>query len=540
MKALALLRLVAFAYLQTCFADGQYRSRPDLSPPRLNITIPATSSASPGYIFVAPYSANRELKQDDHPEQPAAYIFRDNGDLIWSSVGYLSGFVANFHVSRYRGQNVLVAFEGRLDLLHGHGYGHATLLNEHYETIKTVTGGNHKILDLHEFSIVDEKTALVEIYDQIPLDLSPYGGNETQTWIVDAIVQELDLESGDVLFEWHSLDYVSPHESVLKLGQRPLEGTTSFEAWDYFHINSVDKNSSSNTYLISGRHVSALYKLDGETGNILWQLGGKSSNFTFENEELEFAFQHDARFHGTSPDGTIEYISLFDNGAGSNGHQGGDKNKIRNFSTGKLLALNTTDWTASLVREVVHPDRVLAASQGNTQILPNNNIFVNWGQAGSVTEFDAKGEVVWNAYLDSGDLGKGVQSYRGFRAEWTGRPREVPAIIAVESEDDEVKVFVSWNGDTETNVWRFFGVGGGRRELLGEKERKGFETSLVIEKEEVWGNGKVEVFAEAVDKRGRVLSRTEVAGLRKAVGAHGFPETGFRQDQGFLGIVEEL
>jgi hypothetical protein len=191
MRFASIYLLAALPHLQRSLADFQYRSRPDLSPPNLNITIPTTSEVDTGYLFVATYSANRDFKQDasDRPIQPGAYIFRDDGDLVWSSVGYLSGFVANFNFGRWRGQDILYAFQGTIDLLHGHGFGHATILNQHYKQIEVVTGGNHKILDLHEFTIVDERTALVEIYDQVPLDLSPYGGNETQKWIVDALVQ---------------------------------------------------------------------------------------------------------------------------------------------------------------------------------------------------------------------------------------------------------------------------------------------------------------------------------------------------------------
>lgn len=191
MRFQLLCLLAITSHIQLSLADWQYRSRPDLSPPKLNITIPATHEVASGYIFVAPYSANRDYKQDgsDRPEQAGAYIFRDDGDLIWSSVGYLAGFVANFQVVNLKGTDALLAFEGTIDLLHGHGYGHATILGQDYGRLLNVQGGGHRILDLHEFALVDEKTALVEIYDPTPTDLTPYGGNDTQKWIVDAVVQ---------------------------------------------------------------------------------------------------------------------------------------------------------------------------------------------------------------------------------------------------------------------------------------------------------------------------------------------------------------
>lgn len=179
-------------------ADWQYRSRPDLSPPKLNITVPATPSVAPGYIFVAPYSANIEYKQDgsDKPEQAGAYIFDNSGDLIWSSVGYLAGFVGNFQVTKFKGQDALVAFEGTIDLLHGHGFGHASILGQGYEWLGNVRGGNHRVLDLHEFKVVEGRTALVEIYEPVPHNLDEFGGNKTQKWIVDAVVQGNRLRHG--------------------------------------------------------------------------------------------------------------------------------------------------------------------------------------------------------------------------------------------------------------------------------------------------------------------------------------------------------
>lgn len=186
-----IINLVAPALLfsGSCLADGQYKSRPDLSPPRLNITLPATSGVDKGFIFTTPYGSSLLPLANSAPEQQAAYIFTDTGDLVWSSLGYISGFVANFQIGKYKNQDIIYAFQGTIDLLHGHGFGHPTILNNKYELVGDVRGGNHKVLDLHEFTIVDGKTALVEIYQQTVTDLSPFGANETQNWIVDGVIQ---------------------------------------------------------------------------------------------------------------------------------------------------------------------------------------------------------------------------------------------------------------------------------------------------------------------------------------------------------------
>jgi hypothetical protein len=164
-------------------ADWQFRSRTDLSPPRLNITVPADRSrVEQGYIFIAPYGGFGDGVRG--PEQPGAYIFRDDGELVWSGVGYFGGWVANFAVEEWQGKLVLRAFQGLLDASHGRMYGDHVILNNHYEVFKTVRVGSHRLVSAHEFSIVGGKTVLVETPVAKPVDLTPYGGTTGQTWIV--------------------------------------------------------------------------------------------------------------------------------------------------------------------------------------------------------------------------------------------------------------------------------------------------------------------------------------------------------------------
>ncbi|KAK1767869.1 ASST-domain-containing protein [Phialemonium atrogriseum] len=511
-------------------ADWQYRSRPDLSPPRLNITVPAGDGIAPGYIFVGPYPG-----VGGGPEQPAAYIFRNDGDLVWSGLGYLAGWAANIQVAEYQGRPVLQAFQGSVDVSHGHGFGSAVLLDQHYRQIEVVRSPTNKLLDLHEFRIVDGKTALVEIYQPIPYDLRPYGGADGQQWIVDGIIQEIDIETGELIFERHTLDIVEPADSL-----HPLTGFNSTDAWDYFHINSVDKDDEGN-YLISGRHTSAIYKLDGRTGSVIWQLGGARSSFTFDppttTTKRPFGLQHDARFLSRSPDGNIETISLFDNGDGVGGSP----------SAARVYRLDHAARAAAEVRAYPAPDGLWAASQGNAQVLPlpgggagNGNVFVNWGSAGAVTEFAPGGEVLFHAYLDSGPGGRTAQSYRGFRFEWEGRSGETPAVVAVrDPKTGEAAIYVSWNGDTVTKSWRFYvrgaaaGSKGSKTSSLGRVPRTSFETVLRVSPSEIDRVGKgARVFAEAIDHHGVVLSRSEPVVIKEAIEplrGSGFRDRGTQQ-----------
>lgn len=181
----AVVSLGAFAA-----ADWQFVSRPDLAPPRLNITIPATSDVEKGYLFVAPFAGYVDTPDEQHgPRQAAPYIFTDTGDLVWSGYGIYSIWATNFQAARWNGQDVLFSFEGDHNPFYGRGHGHATILDQNYETIRELRAGNHKIMDKHEFHIIDEETALIQIYQPVPRDLTEYGAAPGQQWIVNAIFQ---------------------------------------------------------------------------------------------------------------------------------------------------------------------------------------------------------------------------------------------------------------------------------------------------------------------------------------------------------------
>lgn len=175
-----------------------YISRPDLSPPTLNITIPYATT-SPSYLFVSPYNGHPDALSYK-PTQPGNYILRQDGDLVFSGFSYWSPWNANFQVGRWKGQDVLFAFEGLHDGPHGHGLGHHTFLNNRYEVIRELRAGGHYLSDKHEFIInEDERTALIQIWQPAQRDLTKYGGDKNHTWVVDAIFQGKPLSPSKVL-----------------------------------------------------------------------------------------------------------------------------------------------------------------------------------------------------------------------------------------------------------------------------------------------------------------------------------------------------
>jgi len=194
-------------------------------------------------------------------------------------------------------------------------------------------------------------------------------------------------------------------------------------------------------------------------------------------------------------------------------------------SSGRIIKLDLNTKTATQVRRFLAPDGLAVGSQGNVQVLPNGNVFINWGVEGAVSEYaggaQESSEVskpIFHAYLDSQ---KGVQSYRGFRHAWSGAtPREKPSVVALRDQKaGKMGVYVSWNGDTDTWYWEFHvryeeGDGKFAEKELGEVRRRSFETSLEVSFDEVkeYGEG-FKVFAVALNRRGVEIERSEVVSV---------------------------
>src|SRR5918993_332934 len=422
-----------------------FRSRPELRPPAVEVTKRAHDTA-PGYVFVAP--------ENGGPAQGGSLIVDDSGQVVWfRPLPDAFGRAMNFEVQSYRGGPVLTWIESP-----GQYVSEFVIFDDSYREIARFGAGNGYDGDHHEFLISPQDTALIAIYSAVLWDLSSFGGLELgMAW--QGVIQELDIETGEVLFEWQSLQHVGLEETYATLLQDGRPGL------DYFHLNSIDVDHDNNL-LVSARETSAVYKIDRKSGEIIWRLGGKKSDFEM-GEGAQFAFQHDAR---RLPDGNI---SIFDNG--TTVFKNGFPEAVEE-SRGIVLELDEQKMRASLVGEYTHPDKQYADAAGNVQVLPNGGVFVGWGRALAISEFSHEGELLFDASL----LRKN-KSYRAFRFLWSGQPLDRPACVAKRASEEELRVYVSWNGATEVESWEVLtGPRVERLKSLGSVPRDGFETTMVV------------------------------------------------------------
>ncbi|HKH37604.1 MAG TPA: arylsulfotransferase family protein [Rubrobacter sp.] len=444
-----------------------FLSRPDLRPPAIEVRTQSHGTA-PGYVFVAP----KKEPGASGPSEDAPLILDDRGQPVWFHPvqGDEEKDAFNFEVQKYKGETVLTWWEGHHT---GYGQGEYVICDHSYREIIRVKAGNGYEGDHHEFLITPEDTALITIYSKVPMDLSGIGG-PVDGVVLDGIVQELDIETGEVLFEWHSLEHVALEESYWE----PKEDQQ--ESFDYFHINSIDVYDDDHL-LISGRRTSTVYKVDRKTGEVVWRLGGMKSNFDM-GPGTRTDYQHDARH----PDGIV---TIFDNGNLNKDVQ----------SRGIVLKLDEDAMSATLITEYTHPDKIFSDTQGNVQVLPNGNVFMGWGSEPYFSEFSRDGKLLFDASFPPG-----LESYRAFRFPWKGQPQDAPAVVAESGPEDKVTLYVSWNGATEVDTWQVLaGAGPDWLVPVGSAPRKGFETALMLQ------TGEPYIAVEAKDSSGQVLGTSK-------------------------------
>ena len=458
-----------------------YVSAPTLTPSTVRITTPAQPGASPGDLFLAPYQGKGS---------PGPLISEQDGALVWFHPLPAGESSTNFRVQSYDGQPVLTWWQGRI-LEVGFGQGEDVIENTSYQPVAYVRAGNGYHADLHEIRLTPEGTAWIDAFDPIRMNLSSMHGS-SDAIVNDSVVQEIDVKTGLVMWEWHALGHIALSESHNPM---PSSGNSP---WDYVHINSISPGPASQTeaagadqpgnVLLSSRNTWTLYDVNMRTGAFQWRLGDRSSSFKL-GPGTRFYWQHDAEWQ---PGGLI---SVFDNGS--------DPPKEKQ-SRGLLLDPNTTTHTVTLLKQFTNPTKtLLASSQGNLlNLSPGDNTAGNWmmgyGGLPNFTEHGPSGGVL----LD-GTLGKNVQDFRTYLAPWSGHPASTPSLAVQSAAGGKLTVAASWNGATEVASWQVL-AGSSATSLapVATVPRSGFQTSVPLALAPAY------VAVQALDAAGAAIGRS--------------------------------
>ena len=425
-----------------------FQSQPQLHPPTVSVTL-RSQSESPGDVFTAPVAGYGQW---------GPMIFERDGALVWFKALAPGEAAMDLQVQRYEGQPVLVWWQGRIVSQLGVGFGVDEIYDASYRPVATVGAGNGYEADLHEIQLTPSGAAFITAYSLVRANLTSVGGSADGT-LQDAIVQEVDVKTGLVMWEWHAYGHVALTDSY---NEQPTSAATP---WDFFHANSISLDPSGDeNLLISSRNTWAGYEIDKHTGQILWRLGGKRTSFRM-GPGTGTAWQHDIRWQ---PDGTI---SIFDDG---------DFPKVHSQSRAIRERIDWRTRTVSLVSRYVRSPALLTGSQGNDQTLAagagGGDSFVGWGEQPYFTEFGPDGQALFEAHLPFED-----QSYRAYTYPWTGTPTSPPALAISPASGEAATVYASWNGATGVSSWRVLaGPSPAQLSPIANAPRSGFETAIGV------------------------------------------------------------
>ncbi len=425
----------------TASPTGDYVSRPDIDAPVLTTT--TTGEETSGLLLTTP-------NPDNDQSISRGGIYDQNGELVWWSEPRDGGAHFDMEPITYEGEDALLLWEGRFA---GGPEGEPpryVILDESYQELASFAMQGYPT-DGHDIEISADGThAMMMSYVPVPYDLSPWGGPADAS-VIDVVIQEQEIATGEVTFEWRALDHITPDETYDRMDVPPQMGG----AYDILHMNSLEYDADGNL-LFSARSTDAVYKVDHDTGEILWRLGGKNNDFAFADAADMPSGQHDVR---RLADGRL---SLFDNGLRSE----------ERVSRGAFYELDEENLTAELVGEMNADDPIFAVFAGSVRALDDDSQLLSYGSAGIIKEFE-DGEEVFSAELEGNYL-----TYRAELADWHAQPTTKPdAVLGEVAEDGNQTMYMSYNGATDVAAWRIqAGPSEDDLDTVGWARKAGFET----------------------------------------------------------------
>ena len=344
-------------------------------------------SAQPGYIVIDKVQVSAALPQ-------AAVIVDRTGRVAWYAPAEVAAPNGDFQkqpdgtytISLYTSSDIPVFFPSVFEAVDDLSVPVRTW------AVPDPDGGT----DNHELRVQSNGEALVFGPSVRTFDMTAYDGGADGVLMGDKVYR-LQVDGG-IAFQWDFFDDFTPDDID------PLVSHTA-PAVDAIHANSVEASLDGN-YLISSRHLSQVLKLNSQTGEVMWRLGGHRNQFTFVNDPIgTFSMQHYAREIAPND------ILLFDDG---DEHvpvvSRAAEYQLDFFPDG---GPNTATMVWSYTPPALPDGGASAVSfaMGSAQRLPNGDTLISYGTLPRVDEVDAQGNLVWQM-VDS------EPSFGFYRALW--------------------------------------------------------------------------------------------------------------------------
>ncbi len=295
-----------------------FKTEPDLLPPKVKVNLADPSLK--GDFFLDPLPAptihvGSKLLEFEVVGPQGLMLLNPEGKLLWWRQLPKGTVGTNLEKVTYEGQPAIAWWQGSVTET-AYGLGEGIIANSAYEPIAHVKAGNGLQMDIHELEITPQGQAWIDAVEPVCEPVC----DESHPPILDYVAQEIDINTGMVMWEWSPLGHVPLSET---------EAVPANGAFDPYHMNSVEPIAADKV-LISMRDTSGVYLVSQEDGHIIWQIAGKKSTFT-RLKGTRFYFQHDAKLEGRH----LQTLTIFDDEAGPPAY-GTSRGLVLHLGNGKV------------------------------------------------------------------------------------------------------------------------------------------------------------------------------------------------------------
>ncbi|HTN19639.1 MAG TPA: aryl-sulfate sulfotransferase [Pelobium sp.] len=240
-------------------------------------------------------------------------------------------------------------------------------------------------LDGHEFILVGENHYIIETYFRKVVNNIPESIPHIKNCVVmTPLIQE--VKDGKIIFEWDASNFPEFYGASVEGNQ-----FTSSSPQDYMHLNSIFIDPKDDNLLLSFRQTDQVIKINRKSGEIMWRIGGKNSDFNL-SEDQKFLRQHDATYTESNT------LMLLDNGLEGK----------RPYSRIIEFALDEESKVVADFKSTVLPDNAFITYMGSVQ-KQNDVYFIGGGSLPFNFELNAtSGALVKRQILSS-------NSYRAYK-----------------------------------------------------------------------------------------------------------------------------
>ncbi len=292
-----------------------------------------------------------------------------------------------------------LTYTGGADVIH-------QILDENYNLVETIQGGNGYVAEAHDFQMLPNGNVLQFGYYLTQVDMSQVVPNGNPAALVSgAILQELDAQR-KVVFQWRSWDHYPFTSQWVNSTAAVISA---------FHVNCMFQDNDGNLVVSTPDWVK---KINRQSGDIIWHLGGTENQFTFVGVSQQEG-TNDFRSHAINrlPNGNV---LLYNN---SRFGVPGSTSSVHEYALDETNKIATHIWTYTPSPGVAGP------FQGSAQRLANNNTFVGWGGLGGVTTLTctevAGTDVVFQMKFNNTN----VVSYRSVRSPYP--PQSQASVVSL-------------------------------------------------------------------------------------------------------------